>query len=173
MKFGWNAQLSNSYINLLRKQLGLPIILPTRSEDVSHGTRSKSILAHDVLKQIVHELYIANKESLFNQLLNEKPNEEPKLPDLNRQCWELECNAKWMTVLINILNDIKKERKITAKKTKIPVSVFQKHVFDSEKMGGKSKWETDIPDILYTLESYKKVGLVYDNYNITHFKILL
>lgn len=173
MKFGWNAQLSNAYVNLLRQQLGLPIKISIRSDDQTHETRSKSMLAHDVLKQIVHELYITNKESLFNQLLNENPNVEPKLPDLNRQCWELECNAKWMTHLIDILKAIKKDKKITAKKTKIPISVFQKYVYANDKMGGKKKWLTDIPDLLYMLESYKKVTLIYNNYNITHFRILL
>lgn len=172
MKFGWNAQLSNTYIDLLRQQLGLPIKLQTRKHNENEETRSKSVLAHDVLRQIVHELYINNKEALFNQLLNENPNEEPKLPDINRQCWELECNAKWMQTLIGIIKQIKKDKNITAKKTKIPVSIFKKYVFNDERMG-KKKWETDIPDILYMLESYKKIALIYDNYNITHFRILI
>lgn len=172
MKFGWNAQLSNAYINLLRQQLGLPIKLPIRTGKEDHETRSKSVLALDVLKQIVHELYLTNKESLYNQLLNEKPEEEPHLPDLNKQCWEMECNAKWMKTLTIILEKIKKDKKITAKKTRIPISVFRKYVFEHPKMG-KKRWETDIPDILYMLETYKKVALVYDNYNITHFRILL
>ena len=168
---GWNAEMSDSYLNVLRKNLGLPISMPVyKSYDRSQ--RSNSRLALDVLKQIVKELFELNKHSMINQLMNEHPDIEPTVPSLNRMCWELKCNADWNSKLVNLLKNIKKEKGITAKKTKIHKNVFIKYLFESNDFG-RRKWSRDIDDLLYTLESYKKIELVYDKYHISHFRILI
>ena len=50
MKDGWNAIIDSKFVNALRTNFGLPI-------------NTSSLLAFDVFKQIVHELYEVNKEN--------------------------------------------------------------------------------------------------------------
>jgi hypothetical protein len=168
MKQGWNAEMTQAYVNSLRKNLGLPINMP-KSQD--EHVRSSSMLAYDILHQVVEELYELNRDSFFNQLMNEKTHVKPTLPSINRQCWENECDLRLSSELNNILKQIKKEKNVTNKSTKIAKGVFAKYIFDN--LGNKSAWKYDIDDILYMLESRKKVRLVYNKYKISHFNILI
>lgn len=168
MKYGWLAVMSKSYVDALRKNLGLPIKMPKSSNRL---VRSESMLAYDVFCQVVDELFEMNKDSFFNQLMNEKPDVKPKIPSINRTCWENECDLKWMEQLMELLKLIKKEKGITSRNTKINKNVFQKYVY--EQLGNKESWKYDIDNLLYMLESNKKVRLIYDKFTISHFNILL
>lgn len=168
MKHGWNAILSKSYVEALRKNLGLPIKMPKSSNNF---VRSESMLACDIFCQVVDELFEINKDSFFNQLMNENPNEKPIVPKINRKCWENECDLKWMNKLEEILKILKKEKNIKSRNSKINKNIFEKYIF--KHLGNKENWKYDIDDLLYTLESNQKVRLIYNKFKISHFNILL
>ena len=69
MTYGWNTQLKYSYIVLLRRELGLKIVL-----------KDNNFIAYDVFKIIVKELYDLNHEHEIIRLMDETAHIEPKLP---------------------------------------------------------------------------------------------
>ena len=162
MKHGWCAQLSESYIDALRKNLGLPINL---KENAYEG-RMDSKLAFDVLKQIVHELFELNKDSLINQLMNENPHIEPSVPSINKLCWENEFKHRLQTNINEFLKDLKKKytREIT-------FNMFKRTLFKNSNFP-ESKWRDDVEDILYMLESDGKVKLRHNKHMISHVKLV-
>lgn len=170
MKKGWMGEVSNSYLNALRKNLGIPLNMPCIKID--NTSRRDSRLLIDVLRQVIHELFVLNKDNMINQLMNEYPNTEPNIPNINRMCYELECNSEWMGKLLGLVKNIKKEKNITSKKTKVTINVFEKYLFQDPNFN-KSKWYNEVEELLYTLESSNKVKLYYDGYHISHFNILI
>ena len=57
MKYGYKTQITNGYKKLLRTKLGLKIY-------------TKSLNAHDVFKQICHEIYYKNYSGLWTKLFD-------------------------------------------------------------------------------------------------------
>ena len=66
MKEGWNAHISEAYLNLLRKNLDLKL-------------KIKDGNAFDVLKELVNELFQKHKEGLYPTLMMEKKYTEPPI----------------------------------------------------------------------------------------------
>lgn len=148
MENGWNARLSTEYINALRDNLGLEI-----------ATTSK--IAWIVFKVIVAELHEKNKNGLFTRLLMENCDTPPKLPQINKKCWELAFKSS------NHYNAIKKyiKGKYSGRKTRISIKQFKKDffsVFDPKIWNQGSTLE----DVLYCFKSTKVVKLIHKGDNI-------
>lgn len=150
---GWNTHLDNKYITSLRYNFGLPI-------------NTNSTIAYDILKTIVHELYIANKDSYINTLMNEHPNIEPVLPEINRTCWEMTFTRQYGRKMLNVMKEVfyKGEELTTLQFNKV-----MKETFGDE----WSRWENDLNDVLYALETHNHVKLEIVHGIIKKVKILL
>jgi hypothetical protein len=76
MKYGYKAQLTKEYVELLREKLGLPI-------------KTTSIIAHDVFTTINDELWEKNKNGKWTMILNRyyKPLRF-STPEINKNSWQ-------------------------------------------------------------------------------------
>jgi hypothetical protein len=136
---GWNTIIDKNFISAIRTNLGLPV-----------DTHSR--IAYDVLKTIVHELFEINKNSFINRIMNERPDVEPIVPEINRKCWEMAFIQKYNQKILNII------------KHKLYVGqVLTMHEFAKvlyETLGDEyQNWENDINDVLYALETNNHVKL--------------
>jgi hypothetical protein len=132
MKEGWNASISESYLNLLRRNLGLEL-------EIKDGN------AFDVLKELVRELFVKHKDGLYPTLMIEKKYTEPPiLPGVNRFAWQISFNKKYGNKFLNILRkNIKKGESISRSSME---KIFYEHF-------PKKKWHEDFEDVLYTFEA--------------------
>jgi hypothetical protein len=152
MRDGWNANLSKSYISALRANFGVPI-------------DTCSTLAMDVLRTIVHELFMVNKDSFINHIMNEHPEIEPKLPEINRECWELSFMKNYN---IKILNILKRHFYVGEEMT---MNQFIKRLREIPEFE-MSRWENDMNDVLYALEKNNHVQLEVINGKIKNVKVM-
>jgi hypothetical protein len=152
MRDGWNALVEIKYINALRDNLGLPV-------------NTSSVLAFDIFKQIVHELYEINKDAYFNKIMNEHPEIEPVVPEINRMCWEMAFTNKFNIKVINFMKSKFHSGQVVSLRefTKI----FKESDYEDFKYLDK-----DINDMLYALETNNHVKLELFNGKITNVKIL-
>ena len=154
MTYGWNTQLKYSYIVLLRRELGLKIVL-----------KDNNFIAYDVFKIIVKELYDLNHEHEIIRLMDENAHIEPKLPEINKLCWNLSFNQKYYQ---KIIKDIKKNRdKLKLNKKNFNLNEFKKLVD-----GSNNIWIHQMTDLLYALQSKNKVELAVENGFIKKIKLL-
>jgi len=151
MRDGWNSIIDNSYITALRANLGLPI-------------NTSSLLAYDVFKQIVHELHEVNKDTHFNKIMNEKPEIEPIVPEINRMCWEMAFTQKFNIKVINFLKTNFHSDQI------VSMGEFTK-MFKKYDPEFFLNFEKDMNDLLYALETHNHVHLELFNGKIKNVKI--
>jgi hypothetical protein len=158
MRNGYKAELSNLYINLLRKKLGLKI-------------KTKSIIAYDVFCTIFDELYEKNKNgkwSLIFNNLNYKNNKSENIfnyqqkyetiPDVNKKGWQFAFMVKanrnskvmdYFNLLSKYLNYIKK---ISFENfTSVFIKIFG------------NKWGKDVVDMAYFYDTLGNVILEKNN----------
>lgn len=161
MLHGWNTRVVSGYLNELRKQLGIPIKL----EKVDN-----SKIALDVFKCIVNELWELNKDSPIVSLLDETPDIAPNIPSINKDCWEMNFNIKYLNI---IMNQLRKSKNTILKSgvKNVDTKTFKKMLFNNNKID-KKKWEHQIEDILYALQTKKYVELTIKAGNIKTIKIL-
>ena len=152
MRDGWNATIETKYITALRSNLGLPV-------------NTSSMLAFDIFKQIVHELYEVNKDAYFNKIMNEHPEIEPVVPSINRMCWELAFANKFNIKIINFLKSNFHSNQI------VSLSEFT-NMFKASDPEDFTYLANDISDLLYALEKNDHVQLEIFNGKITNIKIL-
>ena len=152
MRDGWNATIETKYITALRSNLGLPV-------------NTSSMLAFDIFKQIVHELYEVNKDAYFNKIMNEHPEIEPVVPSINRMCWELAFTNKFNIKIINFLKSNFHSNQI------VSLSEFT-NMFKASDPEDFTYLANDISDLLYALEKNDHVQLEIFNGKITNIKIL-
>ena len=150
---GWNSRLETKYVTALRYNFGLPI-------------NTNSTIAYDILKTIVHELFIANNDSHINKLMNENPDIEPILPEINRICWEMTFTRQYGRKMLNVMKEVfYKGEELTP----LQFNKVMKETFGDE----WSRWENDLNDVLYALETNQHIKLVVVNGIIKKIKILL
>uniref|UniRef100_A0A6C0EYN4 Uncharacterized protein n=1 Tax=viral metagenome TaxID=1070528 RepID=A0A6C0EYN4_9ZZZZ len=153
MKDGWNAIVNIKFIEALRFNLGLPI-------------NSNSTIAYDIFKQIVHELFEINKNEFINKIMNEHPEIEPVVPEINRMCWEMGFTRKFGIQVINFLkHSFHNNEELT-------VEEFKKKFKESGALE-YSNWENEMNDLLYALETKGYVHLETFNGKIKSIKIKL
>jgi hypothetical protein len=151
MTHGYKAELSTSYIKLLREKLGLKI-------------KTTSIIAYDVFCTVFDELYEKNKSGkwslIFNGLKYNKKSNNIKLfqkkfesvPDVNKKGWQFAfmVKANRNTKIIDNFNLLSKYLNYVKKIS------FDKFNLTLLKIFGIS-WEKDVIDIAYF---YNTIGYV-------------
>ena len=153
MKDGWNATITETFINALRTNLGLVINLD-------------SFLAYDIFKTIVSELYTVNKDAFINKIMNEYPEIEPKVPEINRMCWELAFTQKFnMQVLGFLKRNFHDGEEVTLNEFK---SMLKKDGILEYKT-----WDNDLNDLLYALETHRHVSLEIIKGKIVKIRIIM
>lgn len=152
MKHGWCAKLKNNYIKDLRKNLNLKI-------------NTKSVLAYDVFKCLINELYQKNKNGDFFIIMNSttfikdkalkkdkyynkfKTEElKPILPEINRDSWNFAFYLKMNRnkILLKKFNNF-----IQDLGPSLSLSRFENILF---KHLSKVNWKKDVENIVYLLE---------------------
>ena len=148
MKQGWNGILSRKYIVELRKNLGLKL-------------ECDSYRINDVYSTLVKELYQLNKDSEICHMMMENPEVEPKIPEINRYCWELSFNNKFEEPISKFLKDEIPKNKY------LSLVEFKKAFFDKFE---EYLWRDNIEDLLYALETKRKVVLITEKGKIKKVK---
>jgi hypothetical protein len=144
MKEGWNAPISESYLNLLRKHLDLEL-------NIKDGN------AFDVLKELVNELFEKHKNGLYPTLMMEKKYKEPPiLPGVNRFAWQISFNKKYGNQFLALL------KKHIKKGENMNRNEFEKIFYKSFP---KKKWNEDFEDVLYTFEARPYKMLTFEKTN--------
>lgn len=144
MMKGWTARVSDEYVDLLRKNLGLKI-----------NTRARK--AYDVIVQINKELWEKNKDGDWTYLMLEKKYKEaPILPQINRRSWEFALMIKMNRhpELIKRYNKMIKELP-----SETDMKGFEKIFF---KYFDKLKWERDSETFAYFLHSQNVIDIETD-----------
>jgi hypothetical protein len=158
MKQGSTALLTKSFVRLLLGQLGLP---------KPNSNIQMSLKAQDVLNYIITELHAANYKSQIVQLLDESPDILPRMPAINRECWELSfTTAGYMNVLIDWLKNNIAKRNYTR-------GTFEDLLFNKMSPFSKCRWGHQFNSICYALETNGYVKLTLSKTgDITHIKLL-
>ncbi len=144
MMDGWNAEVTEGYVELLRQQLGLKI-------------KTKSLVAFDILYTINEEIYEKNKNGDWVYLLLDKAT-KPRMPQINRQSWEtafmlkLNRHKTLMDKFNKFLASLKTGATMDTKQFK---EMFYKY-FD------KKTWKRDVKDVIYLLEAFRFAALTYN-----------
>jgi hypothetical protein len=147
MKNGYKAELSEKYINLLRKNLGLKI-------------NTKSIIANEIFKEIINELWEKNINGKWSKIFhtNEKNKEYYKdlknkvlkyYPDINKKGWQFAFMMK-----------LNRNKKLLDKFNKISKLIMGKKIkFEDFKIlilkNLGNNWINDIENILHFYEKNK------------------
>lgn len=152
MTYGWNAQLAGEYVAVLRKQLGLELNCKSRN-------------ARDIFIALVAELHAINKDSLLVGLMDETAQIAPRVPDVNRQCWELVFHNEYLNTLMKHINT-HASRKIYT------LSAFKELIFGNKSPFSQERWGHQVDDICYALESKNKVKLTKLNGKVTKVSLL-
>lgn len=150
MKQGWNGMLSNEYLKELRNNLGLKLNVKSNRLD-------------EVYKALVKEVFELNHRGQISQMMMDNPNVEPKVPAVNRYCWELSFNKQFSKSVNEFIgNQYSRGRYIT-------FGQFKKDFF---KAFEEYLWRDDVEDVLYALESNRKVDLKIEGGRIVRIKVL-
>lgn len=140
MKNGYKAIISEEYINLLRKKIGIDI-------------NTKSIIAIDIFKQIFKELWDKNIDGEWSKIFNSliKPDYDRYIvPEINKKGWQF----AFMVMANSDINVLKNFNKLTGylnNNNIINFKDFRKEVIN---LFGKN-WKDDIEDLAYFYESLK------------------
>ena len=152
MTYGWNAQLTGEYVSVLRKQLGLTL-------------DCKSRRAHDIFVTLVAELHTLNKDSLLVGLMDETAQIAPRVPDVNRQCWELVFHNEYLNTLVKHINT-HASRKVYS------LTAFKELIFSNKSPFSPERWGHQVDDICHALESKNKVKLTISDGKVTKVSIV-
>ena len=98
--------------------------------------------------------------------MNEHPEKEPVVPEINRMCWELAFIQKYNIKLINLM------KKHFYNKQKVSIEEFSKMLKTDTTLDFKY-WSDNINDLLYALEQNDHVNLIVVSGKIQSITILL
>lgn len=151
---GWCAMFPKSYVNELRKALGLKI-------------KTESLLAFQVLQQVNKELFDKNKNGLIPyQMLSKKYRHPPHLPTINRD--SLDCGLlfkfnnepKLFKQFKQFIYDLEKESSKNA--THEEPMKFSKFAEIFNKHFTNQMWQSDVKYIAYFLESIQIAKTIHN-----------
>lgn len=158
MKDGYKARLSKSYIQLLRKKLGLKIV-------------TKSIIAFDIFQKIYNELWEKNINGRWIKIFYSSKIPEYNdfiLPQVNKKGWQF----AFMTMANRdkkIMNNYILLSTFLNREKDIDYSVFENRVVE---IFGKN-WNDDIEDLAYFYETnYFIILLKNNNGTISKIKLI-
>lgn len=139
MKHGWRAILSNDYVKMLSRTLGLTL-------------KPKTMMAYDILLEVNDKLYAKNKDDDWIFLMLENAT-KPVIPNINRRSWEYA-----FTLALNRDESLRKRfnrflKEIPTSRT--PVKEFDKLLF---KHLPKPNWKDNVVDIYHYL---KQKGIIH------------
>lgn len=143
MTDGWYANLRKSFINKLRKNLGLKI-------------KTFSNNAYDIMKTIYDELYDTHKDGDFAYLLMGSPKKQ-ELPQINKQSWEfglslkINNNDKLLKQVNRFLSKINNSKNIKSIE-KIFFNIFS-----------VKNWKNSFCQFMFYLESIDVLSIDIDN----------
>ena len=152
MKHGWKAQLTKTYVDLLRKNLGIKL-------------KTNSLKAFDIMIAITNELYHLHRDGDWTYLMSDNLEQPLHIPQVNRRSIEygiimmLNLDKKFATKFYQMVYDLDSKG--------VKHSDFEKHLY---KYLDKSKWKTSVDDVLYFGESYGFFDLKEHNGVITEVK---
>jgi hypothetical protein len=150
MRDGWNGILPKEYVKELRDNLGLEI-------------KTDSLRIDHVYTALIKELYTLNHESQICEMMMENPDIEPSVPMVNRYCWELSFNKLFYKQVMDFIKETYKSSK------KVSITKFKS---DFLKVFEEYLWRDDIDDLLYAMETKRKVDLYVKKGKIMSVKIL-
>jgi len=181
MREGWNYHVKTSYLDELRKQLGLELKsynhdTKTNLNPVINMTGDNSTHARDVLIRVIAEMHKLNNDSVLVGLLDETPNVAPRIPDFNRICWAMSFRQKGYQRMVLA----KLQRVLGKRKRNIGLVEFASAVFKKEdkyphvnSILNKQRFGHQVEDIVYALENSGHVKIVHSNMGkITSIKLV-
>jgi len=101
-------------------------------------------------------------------LMDETGGTKPKVPSINKDCWELNFNIRHYN---NVMKQLRKSKKEGIGGVYVSVSGFKKMLFNGDNFK-KAEWKHQIEDILYALQNKGKVELKTVEGNINKIKLL-
>lgn len=161
MTGGWNAKLGTDYLTEIRRHLGIdlrPIVRESR-------------LAWDLLVGLVDELHIQNESSHLVRLLDETPDVKPRVPQINRQCWELSFNQKYYQEILRVLRDNIVGTDGLSKSVWYPVDKVAGTLYGVLNRSSPGEWSGQIDDLLYALQAKRRLELMVRNGKIMKVRI--
>lgn len=161
MTGGWNAKLGTDYLTELHRHLGINI----------RPVVKESRLAWDILQGVVDELYRLNHSSHLVKLLDETPNDKPRIPQINRQCWELSFNQKYYQDIMKVVRDDLVSTSSINKGVWYPVDKVTQPLYGILNRNSKGEWRGQIDDLLYALQSKRRLSLKVRNGKIAKVRI--
>ena len=107
MKEGWNAVMEESYLEELRKNLGL---------ELDFGIKK----AFGTLVNLTKELFDKNHNGMYSKLLLEKNYDKcPRIPEINRFSWQISFNKSYGEEMTKFIKqNFKKGENVTIKRFK-------------------------------------------------------
>ncbi len=162
MTGGWNAKLGTDYLTEIRRHLGVDL----------RPVVSESRLAWDLLVGVVDELHRLNQSSHLVRLLDETPDVKPRVPQINRQCWELSFNQKYFHDIMTVINEDLVGAGGLNKGTWYPVDKVAGSLYGVLNKSSPGEWKGQIDDLLYALQAKRRLALKVRNGKIRKIKIL-
>ena len=125
-------------------------------------------MALNVLKCLVEELWEVNKDSMVVTLMDETNDIKPKVPSINKDCWELNFNIRHYN---NVMKELRKSKTNGIGGVFVSVSEFKKMMFNDSNFK-RTEWSHQIEDVLYALQNKGKIKLQLVGGNISRIKLL-
>jgi hypothetical protein len=161
MTGGWNAKLGTDYLTEIRRHLGIDLRPVVR----------ESRLAWDLLTGLVDELHDVNRSSHLVRLLDETPDVKPRVPQINRQCWELSFNQKYYQDILRVLRDDLVGTGGLSKGVWYPVDKVSGSLYGVLNKSSPGEWRGQIDDLLYALQAKRRLELKVRNGKIVKVRI--
>jgi hypothetical protein len=98
--------------------------------------------------------------------MNEHPEIEPKVPEINRMCWELAFTQKFNTQVLSFLKRHFRDGE------EVTMNEF-KQMLKKDNILEYKTWENDLNDLLYALETHNHVSLEIIKGKISKIKIIM
>jgi hypothetical protein len=119
----------------------------------------------------VDELHDVNRSSHLVRLLDETPDVKPRVPQINRQCWELSFNQKYYQDILRVLRDDLVGTGGLSKGVWYPVDKVSGSLYGVLNKSSPGEWRGQIDDLLYALQAKRRLELKVRNGKIVKVRI--